>query len=90
MAHAVVGQVKRADGGNSEEGLRLLRERIIPNAKSQPGFQSGRWMNNGADGIGIVVFDTVEHATAAQEAMKPPPGGPQLVSSAVYEVAGEA
>jgi len=47
-------------------------------------------MNNGADGIGIVVFDTAEHATAAQEALKPPPGGPQLVSSAVYEVAGEA
>jgi hypothetical protein len=40
--------------------------------------------------MGVIVFDSADNAAAAMEAMKPPTGGPQLVSSAVYEVSGEA
>jgi hypothetical protein len=41
-------------------------------------------------GMGIVVFDTAQNASAAQSALKPPPGGPVLISNTVYEVAAEA
>ncbi len=68
----------------------MLEEVVVPNAKSQPGFQSGTWMNSGGNGMGVAVFDSAEHATAAQEALKPPPGGPELVSTAIYEVGATA
>ena len=90
MAHAVIMQVKLPDGGNSEEGRRMLEDMVVPNAKSQTGFQSGTWMNSDGDGTGVVVFDTEEHARAAQEALKPPPGGPELVSSVIAEVGAQA
>ena len=90
MAYAVVLQVKLPEEGRSEEGRRLLEEVVVPNAKSQPGFQRGAWMNNGADGMGVVVFDTEGNANAALEQLKPPPEGPTLVSSHVYEVNVEA
>jgi hypothetical protein len=47
-------------------------------------------MNNDGDGTGVVVFDTEEHARAAQEALKPPQGGPELVSSVIAEVGAQA
>ena len=90
MAHAVIMRVKLADGGNTEEGQRMLDEMVVPHAKSQAGFQSGIWMNSDGDGTGVAVFDTREHAVAAQEALKPPPGGPELVSSVVAEVGAQA
>ncbi|PZS18078.1 MAG: hypothetical protein DLM57_07120 [Pseudonocardiales bacterium] len=90
MPHALVMQVKLLDGGESEEGMRILKEMVVPQAKSQAGFQRGTWMNHGGDGMGVVVFDSAEHAQAAQEDLKPPPGGPELVSSVIYEVGAEA
>ena len=90
MAHAVVVQVLLPEGGEPEEGIRMLNEQVIPNAKAQAGFQRGIWMSEGVNGMGIIVFDTAENAATAQEALKPPPGGPQLVSSTVYLVGAEA
>ena len=90
MAHALVLQVRLADGGESEEGLRMLREQVVPQAKAQPGFQKGTWMNDGANGMGVVVFDSQENAEAASESLKPPPGGPELLSSVIYRVGAEA
>jgi hypothetical protein len=90
LPYAVVMQVTLADGGESEDGRRMLAEQVVPHAKSQAGFQRGTWMNEGTKGVGVVVFDTMEHAEAAKDALKPPPGGPELVSSAVYEVGAEA
>jgi uncharacterized protein YdiU (UPF0061 family) len=90
MAHAVIMQVKLPDGGNSEEGRRMLEEMVVPNAKAQTGFQSGTWMNSAGDGTGVVVFDTEDNARAAQEALKPPPDGPALVSSVIAEVGAQA
>lgn len=90
MAHAVVIHVKLPDGGRSDEGRRMLDEVVVPNAKSQPGFKRGIWMNNGEDGRAVVVFDSEEQAQSALNILKPPPGGPTLLSSEVYEVAVEA
>jgi uncharacterized protein YdiU (UPF0061 family) len=90
MAHAVLTQVKLGDTSNSDEGRRMLEEMVIPHAKSQAGFQSGIWMNNGGDGTGVVVFDTLENAQAAQDELKPPPDGPELVSCVVAEVGAQA
>ena len=90
MAHAVVIQVKLPEGGRSEEGRRMLDEVVVPTAKSQPGFKSGIWMSNGEDGRAVVVFDSEDQARSALDVLKPPPGGPTLVLSEVYEVAVEA
>lgn len=90
MAHAVVIEVKLPEGGRSEEGRQMLDEVVVPNAKSQPGFKSGIWMNNGEAGRAVVVFDSEDHARSALDVLKPPPGGPTLVSSEVFEVAVQA
>lgn len=90
MTHAVVVQVKLPEDGRSDEGRRMLDEVVVPNAKSQPGFKSGIWMNNGEDGRAVVVFDSEEQARSALNVLKPPPGGPTLISSEVYEVVVQA
>ena len=40
--------------------------------------------SDGRDGCDMV-FDTEEHASAAMEAMQPPPGGPTVINCAVFE-----
>jgi hypothetical protein len=89
MSYAVVLQVQLA--GRDPEDDKMLTELVVPNAKAQAGFQKGIWMRSATNaGLGVVVFDTEESATAAQEALKPPPGGPELISSIVYEGGAEA
>jgi len=69
----------------------MLEEVVVPHAKSQVGFERGTWLHDGSNnGMGVIVFDSAEHAEAAKDALKPPPGGPELVSVAVHEVAAEA
>jgi len=77
--------------GTPEEGLKMLNEIVIPQARAQEGFQSGTWMNDHGNGMGVVVFDTEEHANAAQKNLRPPAGTPTtFVSSSVYEVVAQA
>ncbi len=91
MAHAVVMQVKLPQDGSPGDAQRMLEEVVIPLAKSQTGFKNGTWLHDGkGSGLGVVVFATAENAESAQEALKPPAGGPQLVSSELYEVGGQA
>jgi len=86
MAYAVVMQVNLV--GDPEEGMRMLDEVVVPQAKAQPGFQRGTWMHNASmTGTGVIVFDTEEHASAAMQALQPPPGGPTVINCAVFEVA---
>ena len=86
MAHAVVMQVNLV--GDQATGMKLLDEVVVPAAKALTGFQSGTWMHNEANvGTGVIVFDTAEQATAAMDALKPPPGGPTIISVGVFEVA---
>lgn len=92
MPYSVVMRVKLPQI-TPEEDERMLREMVIPHAKQQPGFASGTWMRNSqnqSEGLGVVVFETEDNARAAAEVLKPPPGGPELVSVDVYEVGAQA
>jgi hypothetical protein len=89
MHYAVALEVKLM--GSLDEGMQMLNDIVIPNAKAQTGFQKGLWLRSAPSaGLGIVVFDTEENATAALPNLTPPPGGPELLSSRVYGVTGEA
>jgi len=90
MAHAVVMQVKLPEGAGPDQAQQMLDDIVVPQAKSQPGFAHGMWMHDGPNAMGIIVFESAENAEAAKDALKPPPGGPQLVSISVYEVRAEA
>jgi hypothetical protein len=91
VSHAVVIHVKLPVESSEGEGMRMLNEQVIPNAKAQSGFQKGAWMQSADNtGLAVVVFDTAENADAAVPNLKPPPGGPEVISSAVYEVHAEA
>jgi len=91
MSHAVVINVNLPGEGTPEEGLRMLNELVIPQARAQEGFQSGIWMNDHGNGMGVVLFDSEAHATEAQKNLRPPAGTPTtFVSSSVYEVGAQA
>ena len=91
MAHAVVMHVKLRQDRTPEEADKMLKEIVVPISKSLAGFQSGTWLHDGKNnGMGVIVFATAEDAEAARDALKPPPGGPELVSSAVHLVAAQA
>jgi hypothetical protein len=90
MAHAVVIQVKVDADSDVAHRHGILHEYVIPAVKTLPGFQKGAWMNDGVGtGMCIVVFDTEENAKAAVTPLTPP-GGPAVISSAVYTVEIEA
>lgn len=90
MSYAVIMQVK-LPGLDDEAADRMLNEQVIPHAKTQAGFHKGIWMrSDDGTGMGIVVFDSEDNAQAAASALKPPPGGPVLISSTVFQVGAEA
>ena len=62
--HAVVVRVKVA---NSERAQQRLREEVVPQVSSAPGFQAGYWTREGDSGLSMVVFDTEENARAAAD-----------------------
>jgi hypothetical protein len=63
--HAVIVEVDTS-GAEREEGLKNLREQVVPAVSQAPGFQSGTWASdaNESKGLALVVFDTEENATA--------------------------
>jgi len=93
MAHALVTQVDLA-GRDPAEAEQLLNEQVIPVVKGLPGFDRGVWLRSadGSTGMGIVVFESEEQATAAEAGMGSmrPAGAPSITSSAVYVVTGLA
>jgi hypothetical protein len=63
--HAVLIELNVA-GVDREQGLKGLREQIVPAITGLPGFQSGTWLTGNDDGLGLslTVWDTREHAEA--------------------------
>lgn len=91
MSHAVVITVNLPVDGTPEEALKMLNEIVVPQARAQAGFQSGTWMNDHGNGMGVVVFDTEQNANEAQKYLRPPDGATTtFVSSSVYEVGAQA
>ena len=90
MAHVVVLRVNLV--GDRTEGMKMLDEMVIPHVKSIPGFQRGMWLHTSDTKLGtaVITFDTEANATAAVEAVKPPPGGPTVIDCTVFEIAREA
>ncbi len=63
--HAVLLEVDLS-GTEREEGLKNLRETVVPRIKQAPGFQSGTWLAPVAGkGLSVVVFEGEENAQAA-------------------------
>jgi hypothetical protein len=76
-----------------EEDQKMLDERIVPMAKEQAGFMNGVWMrkvSSPSEGIGVVVFETEQQAKDASEALRPPPGGPEVRGVDIYLVGAVA
>ena len=62
--HAVLLEVDLS-GTEREEGLKNLRETVVPRVKQAPGFQSGTWLAPVAGkGLSVVVFEGEENARA--------------------------
>ena len=92
--HAVLIEVDVGSVGR-DEGLKALREQIIPAIAALPGFRSGTWLTGNEDGLGLslTVWDTSEHAQA-MAAMFGPGSSPQAGASVrrceIREVAATA
>ena len=72
-----------------EEDQKMLDQGIVPMAKAQAGFMNGIWMRKvsaPSEGVGVVVFATEQQANDASEALRPPPGGPEVRGVDIYEV----
>jgi hypothetical protein len=62
--HAVLLEVDLS-GTDREEGLKNLRETVVPQVKQAPGFESGTWLGPVAGkGLSVVVFESEENAQA--------------------------
>jgi hypothetical protein len=88
MAFAVKFEVTLPES-TPEEDQKMLEEGVVPMAKAQAGFMNGVWMrkvSNPGEGVGVVVFATEQQAKDASEALRPPPGGPEVRSVDLYEV----
>ena len=62
--HAVVVRVTVTDREGAEQ---RLRDEVVPQVSSAPGFQAGYWTGEGDSGLAMVIFDTEENARANAE-----------------------
>lgn len=93
--HAVLIEVDTSGQSDPEAGVKYLRENIVPGVSKAPGFQAGYWLRplEDAKGTSLVLFDTVENAEAASQALgvgSSPAPGVTVVRREVREVAASA
>jgi hypothetical protein len=89
--YAVLIEVDVA-GVDPEQGIRALREQIVPAIKALPGFQSGTWLTGGAHGKGLslTLWDTEDNARLMAERFGPgssPTASASVVRCEVRDVA---
>jgi hypothetical protein len=92
--HAVLIEVDVA-GVDPEEGLKALREQIVPAITALPGFHSGTWLTGGIDGKGLslTVWDSEEGARAMAERFGPgssPTASASVLKCEIRDVAATA
>jgi hypothetical protein len=78
------------EGVAPEARLQFLNEQVVPMLKESPGFRTARFLRSvdGSSGAAATIFDTEAQAQAQLDRINtnPPPGGPQITSSALFEV----
>lgn len=62
--HAVVVRVTVSDREATEQ---RLRDEVVPQVSSAPGFQAGYWTRDGDSGLAMVIFDSEDNARAQAE-----------------------
>jgi hypothetical protein len=62
--HAVVVRVTVS---NREAAEQRLRDEVVPQVSSAPGFHAGYWTRDGDSGLAMVVFDSEDNARAAAD-----------------------
>jgi len=82
-------------GVDAEEGLTVLRQRIVPAIKAMPGFRAGTWLmgNEHGKGLSLTVWESREQAQAVADRFGPgssPQAGTSIVRCEVRQVAAIA
>jgi hypothetical protein len=87
--HAVVVKVTIND---EEEGLKFLREQVVPRVSQAPGLKAGYWVRlPGNKGTSVIVFESEDAARAVADQISPPPSGATTLDSVdVGEVVANA
>lgn len=69
--HAIT-VVTKMDTRHYDTQIKELRERIVPVVEKHPGFVSGTWIYDRANGraCSLVVFDSAEHAAQLAEMVR--------------------
>jgi hypothetical protein len=62
----------KGDPAKLEEGIRLIKEQVIPSAKKMAGFKGGYWLIDRKSGAGfaLTLFDSEAAVQASEEASK--------------------
>jgi len=93
--HARVTHSK-GDPAKFEEGVRTIKEKVIPMAKKQPGFKGGYWLfdRKNGKGIGVTLWESEQAMQSSDAAAKQladqPPAGVQITGVERYEVVAQA
>jgi hypothetical protein len=86
--HAVVTRVTIKD---YEASLQQLRDEVVPGASQAPDFVAGYWTRKDDSGMGMVLFNSEEAATAMSERVPSMlPDAVTLESIEVREVVAQA
>jgi len=86
--HAVVVRVNVDD---SERATARLRDEVVPRVSQAPGFVAGYWTRKDNTGLSMLVFESQEAATNAEERVRSNmPEGVTLESTEVREVVANA
>jgi hypothetical protein len=86
--HAVVVRVNIND---HEEATARLREEVVPRVSQAPGFVAGYWTRKDNAGLSMLVFESEQAATKAEERVRENmPDVVTLESTEVREVVANA
>lgn len=93
--HAVMVEVS-VDASQEQQARQIVRDVVVPTAKSLDGFAGGTWCRALGDNTGrsVLLFDSEDNAKAAVEQIRnqgPPPGAPVTMNAVdAYEVIAQA
>jgi heme-degrading monooxygenase HmoA len=79
--HAVVVNVTVSD---MEPALEALRNDVVPQVSSAPGFVAGYWTRQGNSGVGMTIWESEEAANSARDRVSE--GAPEGVTFDSVEV----